>query len=69
MSEFHFDRSEERHARKRISKLCNCGGNFIDSHGKQIRMENKETFQAEVPKFRNKGNICVVVVVAILAWL
>ena len=38
--------------------------NFTYSQGKQIRTENKESFQAEVRKQRD---ICVVVVVLLVA--
>ena len=65
MIEFHFEDPDMKNSTLEIG-FSSCAiekDNFTDSQGKQIRTENKESFQ---PKFGNKGHICVVVAVAVL---
>ena len=65
MTEFHFEDPDLKNSTSAIG-FPSCAiekDNFIDSQGKQIRTENKESFQTEV---RKKGHICVVVAVAVL---
>ena len=66
MSKFHFEDPGLMNSTLEIG-FPSCAiekDNFTDSQGKQIRTENKESFQAEVRKLRD---ICVVVAVAVLA--
>ena len=65
MTEFHFEDPDLKNCTLEIG-FPSCAiekDNFTDSQGKQIRTENKESFQAEV---RNNGHICFVVAVAVL---
>ena len=65
MSEFRFEDPDLTNSTLEIG-FPSCAikkDNFTDSQGKQIRRENKESFQAEVRKQRD---ICVVVAVAVL---
>ena len=54
MSEFHFEDPDLKNSTLEIG-FPSCvveKDNFIDSQGKQIRTENKESFKAEVRKQR-----------------
>ena len=65
MTGFHFEEPDLKSSTLEIG-FPSCAiekDNFPDSQGKQIRTENKESFQAEVGKQRH---ICVVVAVAVL---
>ena len=65
MTEFHFEDPDLKNSALEIG-FPSCAiekDNFTDSQGKQIRTENKESFQAEV---RKQKHICVVVAVAVL---
>ena len=65
MSEFHFEDPDLKNSMFEVG-FPSCAvekDNFIDSKGKQIRTENKESFQDEVRKQRA---ICVGVAVAVL---
>ena len=58
MTEFHFEDPNLKNSTLEIG-LPSCAmakGNFTDSRGKQIRMENKESLQAEV---RKEMELCV----------
>ena len=65
MNEFHSEDADLKNNTLEIG-FPSCAiekDNFIDSQRKQIRTENKESFQ---PKFGDKGHICVAVAVAVL---
>ena len=65
MTEFHFEDRDLKNSTLEIG-FPSCAiemDNFIDSQGKQMRTENKESFQAEA---RKQGHICVVVAAALL---
>ena len=65
MTEFRFEDPDLKNSMSGIG-FPSCAiekDNFTDSQGKQIRTENKESFQAEVRKQRY---ICFVVAVAVL---
>ena len=64
MSEFHFEDPDLKNSTLEIG-FPSCAiekDKFLDSQGKQIRTENKQSFQAEV---RKQGQICIVVSVAV----
>ena len=65
MSEFHFEYPDLKNStlEKGFPSCPIEKNNFIDSQGKQIRTESKESFKQ---KFGNNGYICVVVEVAVL---
>ena len=58
MTEFHFEDPDVKNTPLEIG-LPSCAiakDNFTDPQGKQIRMENKESFQAEVRKQREHSH-------------
>ena len=65
MNEFHFEDPNLKNSTLEIG-FPSCAiekDNYLDSQGKQIHTESKESFK---PKFGNNGHICVAVAVAVL---